>query len=81
MDGERLVSDDPAAGSFSVERDGRYELWETVAGEDRDDWPTAVYEWVAGSDVVTRLHARLGAADETMSGFRPQPGLRRTRDR
>jgi hypothetical protein len=77
MDGERFVSDHPAQAWFSVEPGGWYELWETVAGEDRGDWPTAVYEWVPGSDVISRLHARLGAADETGSGFRAPSDPRR----
>lgn len=60
LDGERLVSEHAAAARFTAGLGGWYELAQIVADEDAEDWPTAVYEWVLGSDVVSRLAARLG---------------------
>lgn len=77
MDGEHLVSEQPAETRFSVEPGGWYELWQTVPGADRNDCPTVVYEWVPGSDVISRLCARLGEARETRSRFPSRPDSRR----
>jgi hypothetical protein len=61
MDGEHFVSEHPAQAWFAVEGGGWYQLWETVASEDpTGDWPTAVYEWVPGSDVISRLYEPAG---------------------
>ena len=68
LDGERFVSERAAETRFRAERGGWYELSKTIAGEDGDDWPTAVYEWALGSDLIARLQARLNWAGGTASG-------------
>ncbi len=60
MDGERFVSEHPAPAWFGVEGGGWYELWEVASDDAARDWPTAVYGWVPGSDVFSRMYERAG---------------------